>query len=34
LNRSKCIDAPGFDRAAFHQGFNAAVLTFFRKHLQ
>jgi predicted dienelactone hydrolase len=28
-----CIDAPGFDRAAFHKEFNAAVLVFFRKHL-
>jgi predicted dienelactone hydrolase len=29
-----CIDAPGFDRAAFHQEFNAAVLAFFRRHLR
>jgi predicted dienelactone hydrolase len=28
-----CIDAPGFDRAAFHEGFNAKVIAFFRKHL-
>jgi predicted dienelactone hydrolase len=28
-----CVDAPGFDRAAFHKDFNAAVLAFFRKHL-
>jgi predicted dienelactone hydrolase len=28
-----CTDAPGFDRAAFHEQFNADVLAFFRKHL-
>jgi predicted dienelactone hydrolase len=28
-----CIDAPGFDRAAFHSKFNADVLAFFRKWL-
>lgn len=28
-----CIDARGFDRAAFHKEFNAAVVEFFRKHL-
>jgi predicted dienelactone hydrolase len=28
-----CTDAPGFDRVAFHQQFNAAVLAFFRQHL-
>jgi predicted dienelactone hydrolase len=28
-----CVDAPGFDRAAFHKDFNAAVLAFFRRHL-
>jgi predicted dienelactone hydrolase len=28
-----CADAPGFDRAAFHKDFNAAILAFFRKHL-
>jgi predicted dienelactone hydrolase len=28
-----CADAPGFDRAAFHQQFNADVLAFFRAHL-
>jgi predicted dienelactone hydrolase len=28
-----CADAPGFDRAAFHKTFNAAVLDFFRQHL-
>jgi predicted dienelactone hydrolase len=28
-----CADAPGFDRAAFHKEFNAAVLAFFRAHL-
>jgi predicted dienelactone hydrolase len=28
-----CRDAPGFDRAAFHQGFNAQVLAFFQRHI-
>jgi predicted dienelactone hydrolase len=28
-----CTDAPGFDRAAFHEQFNAAVLAFFRVNL-
>jgi predicted dienelactone hydrolase len=28
-----CQDAPGFDRAAFHRGFNAAVVAFFKEHL-
>jgi predicted dienelactone hydrolase len=28
-----CTDAPGFDRVAFHQQFNADVLAFFRKYL-
>ncbi|WP_349643934.1 dienelactone hydrolase [Bradyrhizobium sp. LTSP885] len=28
-----CVDAPGFDRAAFHAEFNADVLAFFRKWL-
>lgn len=28
-----CTDAPGFDRAAFHKDFNAAIFAFFRKHL-
>jgi predicted dienelactone hydrolase len=28
-----CDDAAGFDRAAFHQAFNAEVLAFFRKSL-
>jgi predicted dienelactone hydrolase len=28
-----CIDAPGFDRVAFHKDFHAAVTAFFRKHL-
>jgi predicted dienelactone hydrolase len=32
-NSRNCIDAPGFDRVAFHKDFNAAVLDFFRKHL-
>ncbi len=28
-----CADGPGFDRVAFHQEFNAAVLALFRAHL-
>jgi predicted dienelactone hydrolase len=28
-----CVDAPDFDRVAFHQQFNAAVVGFFRQHL-
>ncbi|NTI41423.1 alpha/beta hydrolase family protein [Rhizobium rhizogenes] len=28
-----CIDAPGFDRAAFHRNFNAEVVEFFRRNL-
>jgi len=28
-----CADEPGFDRAKFHQEFDAAVLAFFRHHL-
>ncbi len=28
-----CIDAPGFDRVAFHKDFHADMLAFFRKHL-
>jgi predicted dienelactone hydrolase len=28
-----CADPPGFDRAAFHDAFNAAVIAFFRQHL-
>lgn len=28
-----CADQDGFDRAAFHQEFNAAAVTFLRKHL-
>jgi predicted dienelactone hydrolase len=28
-----CVDAPGFDRVAFHAEFNADVLAFFRKWL-
>jgi predicted dienelactone hydrolase len=28
-----CVDAGGFDRAAFHRQFNAAVLAFFRAQL-
>ena len=28
-----CISATGFDRAAFHQTFNASVVDFFGKHL-
>ena len=29
-----CADAPGFDRAAFHDQFNAAVVRFFRQQLR
>ncbi len=28
-----CTDAPGFDRVAFHQQLDAAVVAFFRSHL-
>jgi predicted dienelactone hydrolase len=28
-----CIDAPGFDRVAFHEQFNRDVVTFFKEHL-
>jgi len=28
-----CTDAPGFDRAAFHQEFNSSVVAFFLEHL-
>ena len=28
-----CRDAPGFDRVAFHQKFNAQVLAFFQRHI-
>lgn len=28
-----CTDAPGFDRAAFHQKFHAGMIAFFRRHL-
>lgn len=28
-----CRGAPGFDRAAFHEGFNAKVVAFFQQHL-
>ena len=28
-----CVDTPGFDRAAFHKDFNAAIIAFFRRHL-
>ena len=28
-----CVDPPGFDRAAFHRLFNAAVINFFDKNL-
>ena len=28
-----CRDAPGFDRVAFHWGFNAQVVAFFRRHI-
>lgn len=29
-----CIDADGFDRAAFHKEFNAAAIAFFQQHLR
>lgn len=29
-----CTDPPGFDRKAFHNTFNDAAVSFFRKHLQ
>ena len=29
-----CVDADGFDRAAFHKEFNAAVIAFFQQHLR
>jgi predicted dienelactone hydrolase len=29
-----CTDAPGFDRAAFHKEFNAAVIAFFQQQLK
>ena len=29
-----CVDPPGFDRAAFHSQFNAAVIEFFGKNLR
>lgn len=29
-----CQDRAGFDRVAFHQRFNAAIVAFFRQHLQ
>jgi predicted dienelactone hydrolase len=32
-NDPGCKDAPGFDRVAFHEQFNADVLGFFRAHL-
>jgi predicted dienelactone hydrolase len=30
---SVCLDAPGFDRVAFHEEFNAAATAFFNEHL-
>ncbi len=33
LSLEPCIDAPGFDRAAFHRDFNAEVVAFFRRKL-
>lgn len=32
--RPSCSDAPGFNRTAFHEEFNAEVLAFFREHLK
>jgi predicted dienelactone hydrolase len=28
-----CVDASGFDRAAFHRDFNASIIAFFSEHL-
>jgi len=28
------MDADGFDRTAFHEGFDADVVQFFREHLR
>ncbi len=33
MSSEVCIDAPGFDRAAFHREFNAEVVAFFRRNL-
>jgi predicted dienelactone hydrolase len=33
LSLEVCVDAPGFDRAAFHKEFDAQVAVFFRKYL-
>jgi predicted dienelactone hydrolase len=33
LRAELCTDPPGFDRTAFHQEFDAAVVAFFRAHL-
>ncbi len=33
LSSEVCIDAPGFDRAAFHRTFNVEVVAFFRRNL-
>ncbi len=33
LSSEACIDAPGFDRAAFHSEFNAEVVAFFQRNL-
>ncbi|MGK9049970.1 alpha/beta hydrolase family protein [Neorhizobium petrolearium] len=33
LSSEVCIDAPGFDRAAFHREFNAEVVAFFQRNL-
>jgi predicted dienelactone hydrolase len=32
--QADALDAPGFDRVAFHKEFNAAVLEFFQQHLK
>jgi predicted dienelactone hydrolase len=32
-NPDICVDAPGFDRIAFHKMLNAEILAFFRQHL-
>jgi len=33
LAQEICVDAPGFDRVAFHARMNQAVVAFFRAHL-
>jgi len=33
MSLEPCIDAPGFDRAAFHRDFNAELVAFFQRNL-